>query len=98
MKKKVPQPKYANKPKADSDDEKPIDSDQLEAELSGFEQLLTEVMTFKETTASWSRNERLAYAEKFASKYFVKFIYSNRLFLLGSNVLITFFQFFCRRF
>lgn len=38
----------------------------IESELNGFEQLLTEVMMFKDTTASWSRNERLAYAEKFA--------------------------------
>lgn len=53
----------------DSDDEKDeLDANTLEAEMSGFEQLLTEVMTFKEATASWSRNERLAYAEKFAGK------------------------------
>lgn len=69
MKKKVPQPKFVHKEKVDSDDEKADDTDKLEAELSGFEQLLTEVMTFKETTASWSRNERLAYAEKFAGKF-----------------------------
>lgn len=43
-----------------------LDENGIEAELSGFEQLLTEVMMFKDTTASWSRNERLAYAEKFA--------------------------------
>lgn len=46
--------------------------DRLSAELSNFEQLLTEVMMFKETTASWSRNERLAYAEKFAGKFRLK--------------------------
>lgn len=72
MKRKIPQPKLPRKDKtetAGSDAEKPIDSDALEAELSGFEQLLTEVMTFKETTASWSRNERLAYAEKFAGQF-----------------------------
>lgn len=73
MKRKIPQPKLHRKDRAEaaeSDaDQKPIDSVALEAELSGFEQLLTEVMTFKETTASWSRNERLAYAEKFAGEF-----------------------------
>lgn len=72
MKRKIPQPKLARKEKtetADSDAEKTIDTDAIEAELSGFEQLLTEVMTFKETTVSWSRNERLAYAEKFAGNF-----------------------------
>lgn len=54
--------------KAESDDVRGSNPDEIEAELSGFEQLLTEVMAFKETTASWSRNERLAYAEKFAGK------------------------------
>lgn len=72
MKKKMPQPKLvrsteANAANDETDAEKDeVDANMLEAELSGFEQLLTEVMTFKETTASWSRNERLAYAEKFA--------------------------------
>lgn len=71
MKKKMPQPKMvrsaeANAANDETDAEKDVDANMLEAELSGFEQLLTEVMTFKETTASWSRNERLAYAEKFA--------------------------------
>lgn len=85
MKKKMPQPKIAqskmtqprmvrtaeaNGANDETDAEKDdVDANMLEAELSGFEQLLTEVMTFKETTASWSRNERLAYAEKFAGKY-----------------------------
>lgn len=70
MKKKMPQPKIPRKETdtTSSDDEKVVDGDTLDAELSGFEQLLTEVMAFKETTASWSRNERLAYAEKFAGK------------------------------
>lgn len=78
MKKKVPQPKLPRKEKDASEEEKPVDADTLEAELSGFEQLLTEVMAFKETTASWSRNERLAYAEKFAGKSAKKFIFKNR--------------------
>lgn len=74
MKKKLPQPKMsrteANAANDETDAEKDdVDANMLEAELSGFEQLLTEVMTFKETTASWSRNERLAYAEKFAGKF-----------------------------
>lgn len=47
-----------------------LDDNNIDAELSGFEQLLTEVMMFKDTTASWSRNERLAYAEKFACTYY----------------------------
>lgn len=46
------------------------DDGKLEADLAAFEQLLTEVMMFKDTTSNWSRNERLAYAEKFACKYF----------------------------
>lgn len=45
------------------------DGVKLEADLAAFEQLLTEVMMFKDTTSNWSRNERLAYAEKFACKY-----------------------------
>lgn len=70
MKKKLPQPKLPrNEPdEEDEEEEKSVEAEKLEAELSGFEQLLTEVMAFKETTASWSRNERLAYAEKFAGK------------------------------
>lgn len=72
MKKKVAQPKLPRKEKPASEEEKTVDADALEAELSGFEQLLTEVMAFKETTASWSRNERLAYAEKFAGKINIK--------------------------
>lgn len=43
-----------------------VDENIIESELAGFEQLLTEVMMFKDTTSSWSRTERLAYAEKFA--------------------------------
>lgn len=44
MKKKMPQPKLArkeNKDKPASEEEKTIDAQTLEAELSGFEQLLT---------------------------------------------------------
>lgn len=55
----------------DTDDDKVVDVDALDADLSGFEQLLTEVMAFKETTSSWSRNERLAYAEKFARELII---------------------------
>lgn len=44
------------------------DDNNIETELAGFEQLLTEVMMFKDTTSTWSRTERLAYAEKFACK------------------------------
>lgn len=69
MKRKALQPKHGRKEKADTEEEQSVNPDMIEAELSGFEQLLTEVMAFKETTASWSRNERLAYAEKFAGKF-----------------------------
>lgn len=55
----------AKSSKKEEEDENP----KFEAELDGFEQLLTEVMMFKETTSSWSRSERLAYAEKFACKF-----------------------------
>lgn len=41
----------------------------IEADLAKFEQLLSEVMMFKDTTANWSRNERLAYAERFACEW-----------------------------
>lgn len=47
-----------------SDDEE--DDANIEADLAGFEQLLSEVMMFKEATSTWSRSERLAHAEKFA--------------------------------
>lgn len=47
-----------------------VDDSNIESELAGFEQLLTEVMMFKDTTSTWSRTERLAYAEKFACKRF----------------------------
>lgn len=73
LKKKLPKPKFNGKeiPANDDEDvEHQVDEKTLEAEMSGFEALLTEVMMFKETTSNWSRNERLAYAEKFACKYF----------------------------
>lgn len=74
MKKKTPLSKvtHTDQPtaNADSDEEKDdYEASTFEAEMSGFEQLLTEVMNFKEATASWSRNERLLYAEKFAGKW-----------------------------
>lgn len=77
LKKKMPKPKFsategpnkgATSHANDDDDHRPPDDKEIEAELSGFDQLLTEVMMFKDTTANWSRNERLAYAEKFACK------------------------------
>ncbi|XP_031637450.1 uncharacterized protein LOC116349927 isoform X2 [Contarinia nasturtii] len=67
MKRKLPQSKIPHDESEEED--KMVSVDTLEAELSGFEQLLTEVMAFKETTATWSRNERLAYAEKFADAF-----------------------------
>lgn len=76
MKKKLPKPKFnagtIEKPATDDENtEPPVVGRNIEAELSGFEQLLTEVMMFKDTTANWSRNERLAYAEKFACKFYI---------------------------
>lgn len=41
----------------------------METELEEFEKLLTEVMHFKSNSSTWSRNERLAYMEKFADKF-----------------------------
>lgn len=38
----------------------------IEEELMGFEKLLTQVMQFRPNTSSWTRNERLAYAQEFA--------------------------------
>lgn len=38
----------------------------IEEELMGFEKLLTQVMQFRPNTNSWTRNERLAYAQEFA--------------------------------
>lgn len=58
----------ASVPSASTRPEGEVDEAKLEADLSKFEQLLTEVVMFKDTTSSWTRNERLAYAEKFACK------------------------------
>ncbi|KFB42919.1 hypothetical protein ZHAS_00010745 [Anopheles sinensis] len=41
----------------------------IEVELNGFERLLTEVMTFQPNTSSWSRNERLMYAQELAEMF-----------------------------
>lgn len=68
LKRKVPATQTSRNDTADesASRSRELDDNAIDAELSGFEQLLTEVMMFKDTTASWSRNERLAYAEKFA--------------------------------
>lgn len=58
----------AVEPNESADVANDVDDNNIESELAGFEQLLTEVMMFKDTTSSWSRTERLAYAEKFACK------------------------------
>lgn len=42
------------------------DERRIEDELKGFEKLLTQVMQFRPNTNSWTRNERLAYAQEFA--------------------------------
>lgn len=51
-----------------SSEEQPSAEDELriEEELMGFEKLLTQVMQFRPNTGSWTRNERLAYAQEFA--------------------------------
>lgn len=92
MKKKMTQSKVPRKENdaTDADDGKAVSVDTLEAELSGFEQLLTEVMTFKETTASWSRNERLAYAEKFAGKFSNQQFTRNDAFIYGYIFVVAF--------
>uniref|UniRef100_A0A182MMD4 Uncharacterized protein n=1 Tax=Anopheles culicifacies TaxID=139723 RepID=A0A182MMD4_9DIPT len=41
----------------------------IEAELNGFERLLTEVMNFQPNTNNWTRNERLMYAEELAEMF-----------------------------
>ncbi|XP_049283669.1 uncharacterized protein LOC125763965 isoform X2 [Anopheles funestus] len=41
----------------------------IEAELNGFERLLTEVMNFQPNTSNWTRNERLMYAEELAEMF-----------------------------
>lgn len=46
--------------------EDPDDERRIEEELMGFEKLLTQVMQFRPNTSSWTRNERLAYAQEFA--------------------------------
>lgn len=60
MKRKTAVPEPGEEAPSDEEDT------HVEAELASFEQLLSEVMMFKEATASWSRSERLAHAEKFA--------------------------------
>lgn len=42
---------------------------ELEEEIAGFEKLLTQVLSFRPNTETWSRNERLLYAEKFATVF-----------------------------
>lgn len=59
----------AAEPNETADIANDVEDSNIEQELAGFEQLLTEVMMFKDTTSSWSRTERLAYAEKFACKF-----------------------------
>uniref|UniRef100_A0A182PAM7 Uncharacterized protein n=1 Tax=Anopheles epiroticus TaxID=199890 RepID=A0A182PAM7_9DIPT len=57
---------------ADEDDDGPIreeDERIIEAELNGFERLLTEVMNFQPNTSNWTRNERLMYAEELAEMF-----------------------------
>ncbi|XP_055594361.1 alpha- and gamma-adaptin-binding protein p34 isoform X2 [Uranotaenia lowii] len=53
---------------SDADEQSSSDPlhDRIEEELLGFEKLLTQVMQFRPNTSTWSRNERLAYAQEFA--------------------------------
>lgn len=53
-------------PEKDESTEDPEDERRIEEELMGFEKLLTQVMQFRPNTSSWTRNERLAYAQEFA--------------------------------
>ncbi|XP_055694949.1 uncharacterized protein LOC129796855 [Lutzomyia longipalpis] len=46
-----------------------MSEDEISAELANYERLLSEVIQFRSTTSSWSRNERLAYAQEFASLF-----------------------------
>ncbi|XP_055642884.1 uncharacterized protein LOC129779432 isoform X2 [Toxorhynchites rutilus septentrionalis] len=45
------------------------DERRIEEELKGFEKLLIQVMQFRPNTNSWTRNERLAYAQEFAEMF-----------------------------
>ncbi|XP_058126473.1 uncharacterized protein LOC131267581 isoform X2 [Anopheles coustani] len=57
---------------ATNDDDGPVTEEEekmIEAELNGFERLLTEVMDFQPNTSSWSRNERLMYAQELAEMF-----------------------------
>ncbi|GAB0089762.1 uncharacterized protein DMENIID0001_043650 [Sergentomyia squamirostris] len=42
---------------------------EITAELANYERLLSEVIQFRSTTSSWTRNERLAYAQEFANLF-----------------------------
>uniref|UniRef100_A0A6E8WBN2 Uncharacterized protein n=1 Tax=Anopheles coluzzii TaxID=1518534 RepID=A0A6E8WBN2_ANOCL len=56
----------------EEDDDGPITEEEeriIEAELNGFERLLTEVMNFQPNTSNWTRNERLMYAEELAEMF-----------------------------
>uniref|UniRef100_A0A182SCH0 Uncharacterized protein n=1 Tax=Anopheles maculatus TaxID=74869 RepID=A0A182SCH0_9DIPT len=59
-------------PNPADDDAGPITEEEeriIEAELNGFERLLTEVMNFQPNTSNWTRNERLMYAEELAEMF-----------------------------
>uniref|UniRef100_A0A182KH06 Uncharacterized protein n=1 Tax=Anopheles christyi TaxID=43041 RepID=A0A182KH06_9DIPT len=56
----------------ENEDDGPITEEEeriIEAELNGFERLLTEVMNFQPNTSNWTRNERLMYAEELAEMF-----------------------------
>lgn len=46
-----------------------MNEEEISAELANYERLLSEVIQFRSTTSSWTRNERLAYAQEFASLF-----------------------------
>ncbi|XP_037035658.1 uncharacterized protein LOC119073883 [Bradysia coprophila] len=46
-----------------------LTDEKIEAELIGFEKLLTEVMAFKSNSSTWSRNDRLSYTQNFAEAF-----------------------------
>lgn len=46
-----------------------VGEEEVEAELAGFEKLLTGLMMFKNNSASLSQTERLAYTHNFADAF-----------------------------
>lgn len=60
---------YAKNLAAVSSSDQDLSDEKIEAELIGFEKLLTEVMAFKSNSSTWSRNDRLSYTQNFAEAF-----------------------------